>query len=369
MKNSKAIKIDEANKIDIDANLQVFDVIIGPERLRSAATIQQWANDAEAQLTEQIVGLAPPEGAQFRYLGEESIPTNNPHARRATEIVLERAADGWYLVSVKAVVAYRRNLPGALLRLSTAQLLAQTRHTLKLMSALKPKRSKQTVPAGLAEALEAPGFASLLRLLLSDSRRLRDLGVETRPKWIAEFGSHIVEELRQLISNCPEPHLARLALGCQTLAMKIRPDDLAFDVVFIKDEDDEMSDYRRAVWDEDFLLPDLPKLDCVDDVDQAFAFVHEMMECAGLSELQSQRLSELIGDPSYACMLEMLMHNPFVTAVVRARVLETFERDYFPLLGDIPEFTYSCLQDRLEAKALERERHAARKLRQQYKKP
>lgn len=368
MKNFNAIKIDEANEAVIDATLKVFDVVTGPERLRSAATIYQLSNDAEAQLTEKIVGLAPPEGAQLRHLGEESIPTNNPHARRVTEIILERFSDGWYLMSVKVAYVYRSNLAGAQLLLSPAQLLAQSRHTLKLMSALKPKRSKPLVLAGLAEALETPGFASLLRLLLSDSRRLRDLGVETRAKWVAECGTHIVEELRQMISNCPESHLARLALGRQTLAMKIRPDDLAFDVVFIKDADDEMSDYRRAVWDEDFLLPDLPKLDCVDDFDQAAAFVGEMMECAGLSERQSQRLSELIGNPSYVCMLEMLMHNPAVTAAVRAHVLETFERVYFPLLVDIPEFAYSCMQDLLEVKALERERHAKRKLRQQYKK-
>jgi len=369
MKNLEPTKIDEVNKIAIDATLQVFDVITGPHRMRSYTTIQQLANDAEEQLTAEILGLAPPEGAQLWYLGEESTPSNNPHMRYATQIILERRADGWYLMSVKAVHAYPKNLAGSQLHLSRAQQLAQIRQIQTLICAGEPKRSKPRVPAGLTDALEAPGFAPLLRVLLSNSRRLPDLRIETRPKFVAECGARILEELRQLISNCPEPHLARLALGRQTLALKIRPDDLNFDVVFIRDGDDEMSDYRCVVWDEDFLLPDLPRLDCVDDVDQAFAFVYEMMECAGLSELQRQRLSDLIGVPSYSCMLEMLMHNPAVTAVVRGRVLETFERDYFPLLGDIPEFTYSCMQKLLETKALERERHAARKLRQQYKNP
>lgn len=368
MKNLEPTKIDEVNKIAIDATLQVFDVITGPQRQRSYSTIQQLANAAEAQLTEAILGLAPPEGAKLWYLGEESIPSKNPYMRYATQIMLERRADGWYLMSVKTAHAYPSNPAGSRLDLSLEQGLAQTRHTLELIRAQNPKRSKPLVLPGLAEALEAPGFSPLLHLLLSDSRRLPDLRTETRPKFVAECGARIVEELRHLISNCPEPHLARLALGRQTLAMKIRPDDLTFDVVFIRDGDDEMSDYRRAVWDEDFLLPDLPKLDCDEDFDHAFAFVYKMMEYAGLHELQRERLSELIRDPSCACMLEMLMHNPSITAKVRERVLESFERDYFPLLGDIPEFTYSRLQDLLEVKALERERHAKRKLRQQYKK-
>ncbi len=105
------LEVDPGNRVAIDAVLQVFDVVTGPERLRSYATTGQLANDAEAQLTESLEGCGrPPEGAQLWYPGEESVPTGHPYMRRVTKIALERRSLGWYVISVKSVGAYARDV-------------------------------------------------------------------------------------------------------------------------------------------------------------------------------------------------------------------------------------------------------------------
>ena len=158
MTTFKQIKVHLDNRTAIVAALQKANGIAVAHTMRTYAAVEQLANDAEARLIDLVGTRVRAVGAQLRYTSGNPVANSYGYSRRATKIVLERRASGWYVTSIKCADVNPGDGGDAQLGLTPAQAVSAVALARKKFTVIKPKGSEPTVMDDDAGAPEGPSL-------------------------------------------------------------------------------------------------------------------------------------------------------------------------------------------------------------------